>query len=155
MRKITREIPEINNIESFLSRIKINKESECWEWAGAFSTQRYGQFYIKSKAFYAHRISFSIFKKEKLSTDLMVDHVCMNRKCVNPDHLRQVTLEQNLVENSNTCCAKNKRKTHCKRGHELSGYNLMLIKYGRACRICNYDLSKKSRERKKNNGQTV
>jgi hypothetical protein len=63
--------------------------------------------------------------------------MCRNRACVNPNHLRQVTPKINTIENSNSIQAINSKKTHCKRGHSLTGYNLLKQSDNyRRCRKC-------------------
>jgi hypothetical protein len=56
---------------------------------------------------------------------------------VNPEHLEVVTCRENVLR-GNGHAAVNARKTHCNRGHELTGSNL-LIDVGtrkRRCREC-------------------
>jgi len=68
---------------------------------------------------------------------MVVDHTCRNRGCVNPAHLRQVSNRTNLVENSEAIAAVNVVKSHCKRGHPLTGEHLTINKNGtRRCRTC-------------------
>jgi hypothetical protein len=42
---------------------------------------------------------------------LMIDHICHNRACVNPDHLREVTNKQN-TENFATRVPRNNKSGH-------------------------------------------
>jgi len=138
----------INEPFKFLSKISIGLSTECWSFTGA-KVKGYGKFStwdkVKNKNYLAHRVSFSIFNGE-LIEGLVVDHVCRNRSCVSPEHLRQVTVEENVFENSDTLTLKNRDKTHCSRGHEFSGHNLLLIGYKgrkhRRCRACTYEMKK-------------
>ena len=79
-------IPEIN-IVKFLSNMAVNKETMCWEWQGKLTTNGYGRFGTDYDDYSAHRISYAIFKSEPRE-DMSIDHICSNRKCINPDHLR-------------------------------------------------------------------
>ena len=83
-----------------------------------------------------------------------LDHLCRNRKCVNPKHLESVTHRENILRGE-TIMAENARKTHCWRGHPLSGKNLKLKPNGhRQCRACaamrsrGYKLAKREAHRK-------
>lgn len=67
---------------------------------------------------------------------MTIDHLCRNRACFNPDHLEQVTNQTNILRGEGAT-ATNARKTHCIRGHELVGTNLIASRTnGRSCRIC-------------------
>lgn len=85
-----------------------------------------------------------IGKVENLSLDpeIVIDHVCRNRICVNPDHLRQVDQVTNALENTVSSALARKMQTHCKRGHEFSPDNTIVNGVGvnggiwRKCRTC-------------------
>jgi len=66
---------------------------------------------------------------------LEIDHLCRRRACLNPVHLEAVTTKVNLLRGEGAC-ARNARKTHCKRGHPLSGENVVIVPKGRHCRAC-------------------
>ena len=118
---------------------KVNKTESCWIWLGG-TKRGYGKILTGKKQSRAHRVSFEIHKGPILE-GLVIDHICRNKLCVNPDHLRQVTIAQNTIENSNSTGALNKYKTHCVRGHEFNQKNTYLIRrkngISRMCRKCN------------------
>ena len=74
---------------------------------------------------------------------MQLDHLCRNRKCVNPEHLEQVTHLENQIRGIGFI-AKNIRKTHCDRGHPLNGNNLRMYKTRRVCRECKNLIRRKS-----------
>lgn len=129
----------IFNHEKLLSRICINPDTGCWNWTGSICTSGYGKIYINgsksTNVYKVHRLSFSIFNKY-ISQDLVIDHICRNRKCCNPDHLREVTNKENVLFNSESRTAINKQKTHCKNGHEFTIENTTIQKSGRSCKVC-------------------
>jgi len=118
--------------ERFASKIKIN--NSCWEWLGRLDRDGYGQFDTGGKPVKAHRWIYEFYYG---SIDKRtIDHLCRNRKCVNPFHLELVELKINLLR-GNGPTAINARKTHCKRGHEFTTQNTYIDKkHGRSCRIC-------------------
>lgn len=118
-----------------MSLVDRRSDVECWPWKGGSKGQGYGRF----KGIGAHRWAV-IFSGREIPKGLLVDHVCRNRICVNPAHLRIVTIAVNNTENSKSVGAINKHKTHCKRGHELAGHNLLKIPRGRSCRTCQRSL---------------
>lgn len=152
MRRIAREIPQFDHFK-FLSKIITGKDGDCWNWSGYTEKGRYSRFDIKMQNgkfcwFYAHRLSFFIFNG-KIDNSLVIDHICKNRGCANPDHLRQVTNEYNVIENSVGPLAKHSKKTHCPLGHEYTGSNLGKSKRGRYCKSCTATWNKRRYEAKK------
>ncbi|WP_425456790.1 HNH endonuclease [Aeromicrobium piscarium] len=82
----------------------------------------------------AHRVSLLIAGVE-LIPGRVVDHICRVRRCVNPEHLRQLTNRDNILAGVGAT-AINARKTHCKRGHEYTPENTYQGNRGRECREC-------------------
>jgi hypothetical protein len=83
---------------------KVNKHGpqfrdlgSCWLWTAGLSPQGYGTFGIGSRTEgkqVAHRISYEL-AIGPIPTGMHVDHICGRRSCVNPRHLRAVTVKQN------------------------------------------------------------
>ena len=112
-------------IERFNGMYKVVK-SGCWEWRKiSVDKKGYGRF-VSEVGKFAHRFSYH-YHKGKLDPKLTIDHLCRNKRCVNPDHLEQVTQRENVLRGT-ADAAKNVLKTHCKRGHKLSGKNLFVKK---------------------------
>lgn len=78
--------------DRFMQKVNI-VESGCWEW-NAYKLLGYGRFKYEGEMRLAHRVSYKIFKRD-FNKDLVVDHICFNRSCVNPDHLQLLTREEN------------------------------------------------------------
>lgn len=111
--------------------------SDCWMWTGA-TRRQYGVFSLShTKAVPAHRYSYELVIGP-IPEGLELDHLCKNKTCVNPYHLEPVTHWENGLR-SNQISAVNYRKTHCPKGHPLSGDNLVpceKAKGHRKCRTC-------------------
>jgi len=86
----------------------------------------------KGKMVQAHRWAWELING-KIPEGLTIDHMCRTRACVALDHLRVVTLKENV--RASTWCIDN--RTHCKQGHSFEG-NIMVRKDGkRECAECN------------------
>jgi len=143
-----RPIPQFDTHERFLSKISVNSTTGCWEWNAGKTAGGYGIFMVPynqktpgsrsmpKRNFSAHRVSYEIFNGP-LRSELVIDHMCRNRACVNPNHLREVTENENALENNSSPLAINSQKTHCIHGHEFTPSNIARQKNGgRKCRIC-------------------
>lgn len=113
---------------------KIVKNGDCLEWHGYVNPNGYGYYQNK----YVHRLAY----EEHVGTilpGLTIDHICKNRRCVNPDHLRMMPQKDNTLLGSSPP-AMNSKKKFCSNGHLLDGDNVLLIHRldgtRRRCRIC-------------------
>ena len=68
----------------------------CWLWEGAVSSDGYGSISVSGKSAWAHRVSYTVFRGE-IPTGLTIDHICRVRCCVNPAHLRVLTMRENTL----------------------------------------------------------
>ena len=118
-------------LDRFNKYYKVNNETLCWEWQKYIGTHGYG---IINSNKLAHRVSYEIFKGI-IPDGLQIDHICRNRKCVNPDHLEVVTASENIKRGD--LPKINKSKTCCPQGHKFSESNTYLYPDGRrGCREC-------------------
>jgi hypothetical protein len=128
---------------------RVDKSDSCWNWKGSINAGGYGVFTFggrSGKKLYGHRVSYEIHKGN-IPSNLEIDHLCRNRKCVNPDHLEAVTRSINTLRGIGPKLLSqiNGSKTHCKHGHEFNESNTIYRKNGgRKCRECS-----KNRKRKR------
>jgi hypothetical protein len=135
-----------NIIERFWDKVE-TRPSGCWEWTAYITSEGYGQFYPKhGNPILAHRFSYET-NKGKIPKVKEIDHLCRNRKCVNPEHLECVTRRVNISRGMSgmETGLRNLAKTHCPKGHPYSGDNLYIIPSTgtRQCRTCVREAHKK------------
>lgn len=106
--------------------------SGCWLWTASTSAKGYGHYYFECAVWQAHRASYTALVKD-IPKGLQMDHLCRVRNCVNPYHLEPVSSRENTRRSPIHCG----NKTHCPKGHEYAGENLVIGKYNkRYCRQC-------------------
>lgn len=113
---------------------KVDKTEECWVWT-AFRRNGYGRFTVDGRMVNAHRFSFTL-AGGVIPEGLVLDHLCRNRACVNPEHLEAVDTRTNTMRSPVAPAAVNAAKTHCKRGHALTPDNIYVRGSGRTCKTC-------------------
>jgi len=100
---------------------KVQKTETCWNWTGHTSPHGYGKFTKYGHNLAAHRWLYHN-TIERVLEDKVVDHICRNRLCVNPKHLRPLSDTENVLLGVGAS-ATNRRKTHCIKGHEFTPDN--------------------------------
>jgi hypothetical protein len=144
---LTVEHLSTKDLTRIFSKIKVNPETECWEWQGSITTSGYGRICLNTRLTTLHRLIFAWLIEPipmGQGADIpCIDHLCRVRHCCNPAHLRLASPKENVLCGTNQA-AINARKTHCKRGHTLPMPN----KHGkRKCMVCNNESGKASRRK--------
>lgn len=113
--------------QRFVSYVRIGRNN-CWNWQNHLDPNGYGRFVLDDKNRAAHRVSYEFFVGP-IPNGLHIDHLCDNRGCVNPTHLKPATPKENLRR-------ARAKITHCPQGHPYSEENTFLNRGRRQCREC-------------------
>lgn len=139
----------VNSAARVLKRY-VTKTESCWVWTGPLDKGGYGRTGVDGKDMAGHRLIYEHFKGP-IPEGLQIDHLCRNRRCVNPAHLEPVTLQENLRRGLGPA-ALNRNKVICLRGHALSGENIKIdANGGRQCVICTDERQRLYNERRRRN----
>lgn len=66
----------------------------CWIWTGRLNRNGYGRAAIAGREPVAHRAVYEALVGP-IPSRRVLDHLCRNRRCVNPSHLEPVTVATN------------------------------------------------------------
>lgn len=83
--------------------MKVDKTEGCWNWTASIMATGYGCIRRDDRTQTAHRVSYEL-ANGPIPAGIQIDHICHNRACVNPDHLRPVTHKQNGENRSGPQC---------------------------------------------------
>lgn len=75
--------------ERVFLRLVEDSQNGCWLWTGA-TRNGYGVFGIGKSVLYVHRWVYEHLVAE-IPSRLVLDHLCVNPRCSNPEHLEPVT----------------------------------------------------------------
>ena len=128
--------------EKFHDKYAVDPDTGCWNWTDVPGDHGYGTISeapapMQRRTLLAHRVSYELHKGP-IPDGLVVDHMCNNRRCVNPDHLQAITHEAN-IKRSPAPHVQRWLTGRCIRGHDLTDPEVAYIRpdNGRPmCRVC-------------------
>lgn len=115
----------------------------CWAWTGPLTKKGYVDIRFGAEEGHGrwllHRWTYTYFIGP-IPSGLQIDHLCRRTSCCNPLHLEAVTPKVNQERGIR------RQATHCQRGHEFAGHNLIIKKGNgcRECRACKYEAQRRS-----------
>lgn len=89
--------PRPLDVLRLLQKVRRDRKTGCWIWQGYRDAKGYGQFWCDGKSRWAHRVAFAAFNGD-VPQGRTVDHVCHCPSCVNPEHLRLLSIRANTAE---------------------------------------------------------
>lgn len=132
--------------ERFFS--KVAEVGGCWEWLAFVSPSGYGGFSVGTGKFVsAHRWAYE-FLVGPIPDGLQLDHLCRNRKCVNPEHLEPVTAKENVDRGQLGYL----NRDVCKNGHNINDPSNVYARPSdgaKQCRQCNREAQARYKARKR------
>lgn len=134
--------------ERFWAKVDRRGRVECWPWtASTAGNQGYGRIRVGERDVLAHRFAYELLRGP-IPEGLDIDHLCRNRRCVNPAHMEPVTRTENTMRGESPN-ARNARKTHCAKGHPLTPENVYIFpgRSTRQCKPCRREVDRRRRER--------
>jgi len=114
-----------------LEPLVIGEKDSCWEWTGSLAGRGYGTASHEGRNTYVHRFVYELCSG-KIPEGMTIDHLCENKICANPAHLRVTTQRENILRGSSVS-AQNARKQACPR---CGGEYEFKSSGGRFCRPC-------------------
>ncbi len=66
----------------------------CWVWQRSKDKDGYGRAHANGRGYRAHRVEYEKVHGP-IPDGMQIDHLCLNKSCVNPAHLEVVTTVEN------------------------------------------------------------
>jgi hypothetical protein len=128
-------VSNLTDAETARFKSKTERRGDCLVWLGPLDRDGYGTFYFRRKNRRAHRVAWYALGGP-IPEGHVINHICRNRACVNPQHLDLVTVRDNALRDSTNRAYVNSRKTACPRGHPFDRTVVYKERTQRVCSIC-------------------
>ena len=128
----------------------VNPDSGCWEWNASLDRNGYAKANVglggRRRGTTAHRAAW-IVHRGPIPPLLQIDHLCRNKRCINPEHLEPVSARENTRRKSTVNLPLGERQGCSKHGTS-NGYWTNPTR-GRPRWSCNPCMKRRRAERKK------
>lgn len=108
---------------------------DCWLWTAGARVGVYGGIKFKGKMRAAHRMVWCLLVGP-IPDGLELDHLCVQKLCVNPDHIEPVTPAVNVQRAGAHPSRWMKKRTECRWGHPYTPENTYRQNGRRSCIKC-------------------
>lgn len=112
---------------TLVSNLKIDGKHSCWIFRRKPNWHGYGQVSNRTGGTQVAHRAFYEYLKGKLKRNVFLHHICENKMCVNPFHLKPLTQREHGILH---------RPKFCKRGHAMTGNNVRKNWKQRYCKQC-------------------
>src|SRR3990167_4627906 len=119
----------------------------CWPWTAYCDPAGYGRYGRNGKSERAYRLTY-IDTVGPIESGLHLDHLCRNRRCVNPAHLEPVTPRLNVLRGVGPA-ARHATKDRCDAGHLYVPETTYVhpVNGRRVCRVCQRQWQREHQQR--------
>lgn len=73
-------------------------KNDCWNWKNCKDQNGYGIVYYNKQNYYTHRAAYKLKYPEEDISNLIIRHLCHNRLCCNPDHVKSGSRRDNSID---------------------------------------------------------
>jgi hypothetical protein len=149
------------NLARLFSNVNVLDSNACWNWTGTKVKDGYGimtrKIENKVLSIFVHRLAW-VTQNGEIPDGMVIDHTChtknidnckgacQHRSCINPNHLRVATIQENLrIKRANHNAKfplsayqhRREKKGTCKKGHLWIEENMVIRKSGKVdCLPC-------------------
>jgi hypothetical protein len=125
----------VNTIDDLWGRVDKDAPNGCWNWTAAINAAGYGVVGMAGKVLRVHRVIYE-HARGPIPEKLVLDHLCRNTACCNPDHLEAVTDAVNFSR-GNHWAAVVRRTGLCRSGlHAMAEHAYVRSNGTQFCKPC-------------------